>query len=99
MMEKIIHYNNLFDCYKNLLKIDEQDIFLEYYEEDLSMQEIADNVGISKSAVGKKIKIIENKLDEFENNLKIYEKNNLLSDLLEINNIEEIKEKISIIIN
>ena len=97
-MKNIVHYNKLFDIYKNLLKDDEIEVFSDYYEEDLSMQEIADNFKISKSAIGKKISNIEKKLDNYEENLKIAKNNDELEKLLEENDINKIKEKISIII-
>ncbi len=97
-MKNIVHYNKLFDCYKNILNDNEIEIFKDYYEEDLSMQEIADNLEISKSAVGKKINNIEKKLDELENSLNICKNNDILESLLINDNIDEIKEKISIIL-
>ena len=48
-----IYLNELFDYYNVLLTKKEQDIFIDHYEDDLSLQEIADNLNISKSAVGK----------------------------------------------
>jgi hypothetical protein len=97
-VKKLEHYVKLFDVYKKILKIDEINIFSDYYEEDLSMQEIADNLNISKSAVGKKIKNIENKLDAYENSLNVLKNNEILQNLLEEDNIKIIKEKISIIL-
>ena len=97
-MKNIVHYNKLFDAYKNILKEDETKIFSDYYEEDLSMQEIAENYDISKSAIGKKINNIESKLDNLENNLNIVKKNEILESLLEYDDIEKIKEKISMIL-
>ena len=97
-MKNIVHYNKLFDIYKKLLKEDEIEVFSDYYEEDLSMQEIADNYEISKSAIGKKISNIEKKLDNYETNLKIVKNNEILENLLLENDINKIKEKISIII-
>ena len=70
-MKDVLKYNELFDAYKKLLKDDEIKVFSDYYEEDLSMQEIADNYGISKAAIGKKIKNVENKLESYEENLNI----------------------------
>ena len=58
------------------------------------MQEIADIKEISKSRVGIIIKNAEKKLDTLENALRIYEKNNKLNNLLEINDINKIKEEI-----
>ena len=97
-MKKLVHYNELFDVYKKLLKEDELEIFTDYYEEDFSMQEIADNIHLSKSAIGKKIKTIESKLDFYEQALEIVKKNKMLEDVLEEKEIKKIKEKISIIL-
>ena len=97
-MKDVLKYNELFDVYKNLLKDDEINVFSDYYEEDLSMQEIADNYGISKAAVGKKIKNIENKLENYEEKLNIIKNNEIIEQLLEENDIKKIKEKLSIIL-
>ena len=97
-MKDVLKYNELFDVYKKLLKEDEIKVFSDYYEEDLSMQEIADNYGISKAAIGKKIKNVENKLESYEENLNIVKNNTVLEKLLEENNIDKIKEKISIML-
>ncbi|MBE6161902.1 MAG: DNA-binding protein [Firmicutes bacterium] len=97
-MKKIVYYNKLFDVYKNLLKEDEIETFSDYYEEDLSMQEIADNQNISKSAVGKKISNVEKKLVSYEESLNIVKKNELLEELLLENDINIIKKRISIIL-
>ena len=65
-MKKFIYYIKLFDCYKNLLSENECTTFSAYYENNLSMQEIADNKGVSKSAVGASIKNTEMKLTAYE---------------------------------
>ena len=97
-MKDVLKYNKLFDVYKKLLKEDEIKVFSDYYEEDLSMQEIADNYNVSKAAIGKKIKNIEKKLENYEESLNIVENNNILEELLEEKNINKIKEKIGIIL-
>ena len=71
-MDKFLYYNNLFSLYQNLLTPKERIIFSLYYEENLSMGEIADIKGISRSAVGKTIKIVTTKLDNYEETLGIY---------------------------
>lgn len=93
-MEKFLYYNELYLIYKNLINNKNAEIFDLYYGENLSMQEIADLKGISKSRVGIIIKNVQNKLDNLENNLKIYQRNNILKDILLLDNIDLIKNKI-----
>lgn len=90
-MEKFIYYNCLFDIYKELISPQRRKIFELYYEENWSMQEIADSLQVSKSYVGNVLKQITTKLDDYEDKLHIYAHNEKLSALLEINDIEKIK--------
>lgn len=94
-MEKFIYYNDLYLIYKDLINIKNQEIFDLYYGENLSMQEIADIKKISKSRVGLVIKNVEKKLDYYESILKIKNRNTELNNILEINDITEIKSRIS----
>lgn len=73
MMENREYLNSLFDLYKELLTKTEQETFEDYYMEDLSLQEIADNKNISKSSVGKTLKSAIEKLEEYEQKLHNYE--------------------------
>ena len=97
-MEKFIYYNELYLIYKDLIKTKTEEVFDLYYGENLSMQEIADIKNISKSRVGTIIKSIQNKLDNYENVLKIYENREKLMKVLELNDIKEIKDNIENII-
>lgn len=89
-----IYLNKLFDYYQNLLTEKEINIFKDHYEDDLSLQEIADNLNISKSAVGKTLKIAETKLYDYEQKLKLNEKNiqvnKLLKDKIDTNLLDKI---------
>lgn len=98
-MEEFIYYGLLFDIYKTLLNNKSQEFFRLYYEENLTMQEIADEYKVSKSYVGSVIKKTEKKLDELENNLKIYEHRHFLANLIKLNDIEKIKQGINIILD
>ena len=89
-----IHYNDLFDLYGNLLNDREREIFTLFYEEDLSLQEIADEREVSKSAIGKTIQIVEEKLDEYEFKLHFLEKISKVENILEKINNKDIQEKI-----
>lgn len=94
-MEKFVKYNKLFDCYSNLLTEKEKDSFKDYYEEDLSLQEIAENNSVSRSAIHKTIRTVEEKLDFYEKNLKLCELIDKLKKLEAENNMTELKKGIS----
>ena len=97
-MEKFIYYNELYLIYKDLLSENAQEIFDLYYGDNLTMQEIADNKNISKARVGVIIKNVEKKLDALENALKIYELRKELNEVLELNDINEIKNRLNNIV-
>ena len=99
MEEKYIYYNNLYDIYGELLTDKEKQVFKDYYQEDLSLSEIADNKSVSKSAVGKMIKNILEKLDNLENLLHIYKINQELEETLEEKDVNKIKSNIRRILN
>ena len=92
-MEKFVKYNKLFDCYSSLLTEKERACFKDYYEEDLSLQEIAENNNVSRSAIHKTIKNVEEKLGLYEENLKLCKIIDELKSINDINDIEKIKEK------
>jgi len=94
-MEKFVKYNKLFDCYSNLLTEKERNCFKDYYGEDLSLQEIAENNNVSRSAIHKTIKNVEEKLDEYEFNLKLCHIFDKLKELENLNDINKIKEEIN----
>lgn len=91
--------NCLFDIYQNLLTQHQKDIIISYYQEDLSLSEIAENLGVSRNAVFSLIKRVETILEDYESKLHLYEKKNNLYKILEQNDIDaEIKSKIEKII-
>ncbi|MBR2788873.1 MAG: hypothetical protein IKD94_06880 [Erysipelotrichaceae bacterium] len=73
----------LLDYYGNLLTRHQQEILDEYFNEDLSMNEIADNYMISKSAVQDLIKRSIVQLDSYEKALKLIERDRKLDAILE----------------
>ncbi len=98
-MENREYYNQLFDIYRNLLTSIEQETFINYYEEDLSLSEIAENRNITKSSVGKTLKGSIDKLLYFENILKDLSKKKKLENLLEEENLEVLKNKLKELLN
>jgi hypothetical protein len=96
--EECIRYNNLFDLYGNLLTDKEKEIFILFYEEDLSLQEIADMRLVSKSFIGKTINTIEKKLDDYESKLHfLFKLQNIFKEIENIND-KKLLEKITEII-
>ncbi len=98
-MEKFIYYNELFDIYGTFINEKNSNIFTLYYEENLSMQEISEIVGVTKSRIGTMIKTIEKKLDSMEDKLGLYKKKNILVDILELDDINLIKDKVKEILD
>ena len=50
-MKDFVYYNNLYDIYSELLTDNERETFRDYYQEDLSLSEIADEKSVSRSAI------------------------------------------------
>ena len=98
-MEEFVYFNNLFDVYGDLLTEKEQVTFKDYYQENLSLSEIANENKVSRAAVQKTIKTVLDKLKYYEDVLRIYEKNIKLRDLLIENNIGIIKNNIEKILD
>lgn len=97
-MEEFVYYGSLFDIYKCLLNESSIEYYSLYYEENLTLQEIADNKKVSKSYVGSIIKKTTEKLEEFEKKLRLYEKKQMVLSCIEENNMDKIKDLLKNII-
>lgn len=89
MLEKNEYLNDLFDIYHALLTNKQRRYFEYYYQEDYSLNEIAELYNISRNAVYDHIKKVEEHLNNFEEKLKLFEikkARNLLYDKLEETN-------------
>ncbi len=87
----------LYDYYGELLTKKQQLYFEDYYFNNLSLQEIAEDYSISRNAVYNSLKEIEKKLIYFESVLKLYEKSKIIETLiidLDDDKQKEIKELI-----
>ncbi len=83
----------LYDYYGDLFNDKQKEYFEDYYFNNLSLGEISDNIGISRNAIHKVIKNIEEKLLFYEDKLKLYDKNIKMNKLL--NDVDDnLKEKI-----
>lgn len=63
--------NVLFDFYGSLLTERQRRFFEDYYREDLSLKEIAENEGISRAAVSDALKRCREELTAYENRLHL----------------------------
>lgn len=105
MIEKMVNVVLLKDFYGPLLTVKQQDILSLYYEQDLSLSEIANNMEISRQAIFDILKRAELALETYEKKLGLVEKYQvskeslleiyqLLNDDFDKNNIEQVKIKI-----
>ena len=91
-MEDLLYYTCLFDYYKDLFTKTKKDYFIDYYFYNLTQEEIAENYKVSKNAVSKTLKEVKEKLDYYEEKLKLYHNKEKIKTLLsscEFTKIEE----------
>lgn len=93
-MKEREYTENLYEVYKELLTDRERDYFENYYFEDYNLQEIADNNEVSKSYVGKFVNSIEEKLNHYEEVLKLYEKMSKIRNIIKY--MDDIQTRIKI---
>ena len=67
-LEKKQRVNLLMDCYCDLLTDKQQDYLTLYYEEDLSLAEIAEDLNVSRNAVYDNLKRAVASLEDYEQN-------------------------------
>ncbi|MBR3209423.1 MAG: hypothetical protein IKF82_04055 [Bacilli bacterium] len=96
-MDKVVYLTNLYDYYGELLTEKQKEYFEDYYFNNLTLSEISENKKISRNAIHKSIKEIENKLYSYEETLKLYEKSRQIKEIIK-NLDKETKEKIEEII-
>ena len=87
-----VYLNDLFDIYQNLLSEHEKGVFQEYYQEDFSLKEIAENFMVTRNAIYKTLKTVENKLISYEEKLRFYQKRREILKAVENNDIMEIRK-------
>ena len=68
-MEEVVHFNELYDLYRELLTDRQREIFEYYFFDNLTLEEIASNDGVSKSSVAKTIKQVKETLEDLERKL------------------------------
>lgn len=82
-MDSIARESLLYDFYGNLLTDKKRSVMECYHEDDMSLAEIADEMGISRAAVHDSLKSAEAQLEQYESKLGLlakYEKARRLAD-------------------
>lgn len=82
-MEKDLRYIELFELYQAFLTDRQREMFSCHYCLDLSLSEIAEPEGNTRQSVYAVIKKVKAKLDEYEEKIGLYEKNQKLKMLAE----------------
>lgn len=73
-LEKKQRVNLLMDCYEDLLTSKQQEYLSLYYEEDLSLAEIAEDLNVSRNAVYDNLKRAVALMENYEKKLHLLEK-------------------------
>lgn len=96
-MEDFVLYSELYDIYGRLLTSKQKEYFEDYYFNNLSFSEMADQYKVSRNAVFKQVHIVTDRLLEYERILKLKEKREKILSLIQDsklkNSIEEVLYK------
>ena len=96
-MEKNVEISVLCELYGKALTEKQYEVLTDYYNNDLSLSEIAENNNITRQAVRDIIKKGENKLYELEENISLMKK--VLAEGKIVNNIEKELDEIEKLTN
>ncbi|MCH5165140.1 MAG: DNA-binding protein [Clostridiales bacterium] len=104
MMSKDLNISRLCDVYGELLTEHRREVVRDYYDCDLSLAEIAENLGITRQAALCSIKQAEKQLNEYESKLGIAAKTDALErelkEILQSNeSMSNIKARLQTIID
>lgn len=93
-MEEVLYFNELYDLYSGLLTDKQREYYEDYYFNDLSFSEMAENYDVSRNAIFKQIHIVTDKLKEYESILKLLEKRKKLENIIENSSDESLKKQL-----
>ena len=95
MIDETKAMNALLDAYEELLTPKQRDIMNQYYKEDFSLSEIAENAGISRAAISDHIHRSTKILQNYEKKLHLvqnYEARSRIYDKIKTVGNDEIKQ-------
>ena len=93
-MKREVYLTILYDYYEALLTDKQRQYFEDYYFNNLSLGEISENENVSRNAIHKNIKVVENKLYFYEEKLKLYQKSQELTNIANTIEDKNLKERI-----
>ena len=93
-MEDFVLYSELYDIYGGLLTSKQKEYFEDYYFNNLSFSEMADQYKVSRNAVFKQVHIVTDRLLEYERILRLKEKREKIISLISDSKLKEDIEEI-----
>lgn len=93
-MEEIVYLNSLYDYYKELLTDKQRKYFEDYYHNDLTLSEIAENNDVSRNAIHKQVRETVRILETYEGKLGLLSKNKKIIEIIKKQNNDKLLEEI-----
>ena len=93
-MEQRDYFIILYDYYSTLFSDKQRIYFEDYYFNNLSLSEISENMGISRNAIHKGIKLMEKKLLFYEDKLSLYKNSVELGKIIEKIDNKKLKDEL-----
>ncbi len=93
-MEDSVKFSVLLELYGKLLTEKQYELLDYYYNQDIGLSEIAENLGITRQAVRDNLKKGENNLNDFETKLHLLQKRNEILKICEQIKNSELKKKL-----
>ena len=80
-MEDYVYYGELYDLYQQLFTDKQKAYFEDYYFQNLSLGEMAENYQVSRNAIFRQLHIVTKKLEEYEEKLQLLQKKRKLEKI------------------
>ena len=93
-MENSVKFSILLELYGKLLTEKQYEMLDNYYNQDIGLSEIAENLGITRQAVRDNLKKGENNLIEFEEKLHLLQKRETILKVCEEIKNSELRKKL-----
>ncbi len=84
----------LYDYYGELFSDKQRKYFEEYYFDNLSLSEISENEDVSRNAIHKSIKSVVSKLYEYEEVLKLYDRDKKIKKIIDKIDDDKVKKEL-----